>query len=151
MNVTACVCRVCTYTLALRVRPGCSILSLTCIIALTCCGNLARQVPTNYVLLLLFTLAEGYLVATVSSYYTAESVVLAVGITAAITLGLTVFAFQVHSRQHVSSRCSLVRVVVACCSVVWGFAFASSSPHCCVGLDVRAGGPCGRRCVGVCS
>jgi hypothetical protein len=73
-----------------------SILSFTCIIALTCCGNLAREVPTNYVLLLLFTLSEGYLVGSVASYYTAESVAIAVAMTAIITLGLTLYAFQVR-------------------------------------------------------
>ncbi len=53
------------------------------------------QTPVNYALLLLFTLCEGYLVGTVASYYEVKSVVLAVAMTAAITLGLTIFAFQV--------------------------------------------------------
>jgi FtsH-binding integral membrane protein len=72
-----------------------SVLSIVCIVSLTCCGNLARQVPTNYLLLFLFTLSEGYLIGTVASYYSVKAVVLAVGMTAFITLGLTLFAFQV--------------------------------------------------------
>lgn len=64
------------------------------LIALHCCGDLRRKFPANIVLLSMFTLAEGFMMAVVASTYTAESVLMAVGLTAAICLGLTLFAFQ---------------------------------------------------------
>lgn len=48
----------------------------------------------NYILLLIFTLAQAFLLGTNASFYEADVVVMAVGITAAICLGLTLFAFQ---------------------------------------------------------
>ena len=70
--------------------------AIVCVLALASCTGLARRVPINYVLLLVFTLAESYIVAAVSTLYEVESVVLAIGMTAAITTGLTLFALQVR-------------------------------------------------------
>ena len=77
-----------------RRRCG-SVLSFALVIPLICCNGVARRVPINYILLFAFTIVEGFLVATSASYYNAESVALAVGMTAVITVSLTVFAFQV--------------------------------------------------------
>lgn len=63
-------------------------------IALVCCGELRRKAPTNYIFLFIFTLAESFLLAVSSSTYKADEVMMAVGITAAVCLGLTLFAFQ---------------------------------------------------------
>lgn len=63
-------------------------------IALACCGEVRRKAPMNFILLTVFTLAEGFLLAVVTSRYKADSVLMAVGITAALCLGLTLFAFQ---------------------------------------------------------
>lgn len=74
-----------------------SALSFGCIIGLACCGDVRRQYPTNYILLTVFTLAESFMVATISSYYRADTVVLCIGMTFVITVGLTLFAMQVWS------------------------------------------------------
>ncbi|KAJ3663028.1 hypothetical protein Zmor_007339 [Zophobas morio] len=63
-------------------------------IALVCCGEVRRKTPTNYIFLFIFTLAESFVLAVSSSTYQAEEVMMAVGITAAVCLGLTLFAFQ---------------------------------------------------------
>ena len=42
----------------------------------------------------LFAVCEGYMLGTVSSFYETDAVIMAAGITAAVTLGLTLFAFQ---------------------------------------------------------
>jgi len=67
--------------------------TLITICAMSCCDSLARSFPTNYILLFTFTAFEGVLVGFVSSIYTWQSVVLALGITAGIFLGMTAFAF----------------------------------------------------------
>jgi len=61
---------------------------------LACCEGVRRKAPWNFICLSLFTLAASFSLGAVSSYFKAESVLLAVGITAVVCLGLTLFAFQ---------------------------------------------------------
>jgi FtsH-binding integral membrane protein len=67
-------------------------------IALVCCGSLARRVPTNYILLGLFTAFESYLVSTVcaavmeSNPDGGQIVLLAAALTFALAGGLTLLA-----------------------------------------------------------
>merc|ERR1719375_1060620 len=61
--------------------------------AMTCCQDVCRQFPTNYLLLFGFTVFEGILIGFVSAAYTAGSVTICVGITAAVFLGLTLYAW----------------------------------------------------------
>eukprot|EP00386_Alphamonas_edax_P004359 GDKI01013802.1.p1 GENE.GDKI01013802.1~~GDKI01013802.1.p1 ORF type:complete len:281 (-),score=55.57 GDKI01013802.1:29-871(-) len=64
------------------------------LIALTCFPSVARNYPTNYILLTIFTCAEGLLVGVATAYYSATSVILAVIITLGVVIACTVFAFQ---------------------------------------------------------
>ena len=43
---------------------------------------------------ILFAVCEGFMLGTVSAYYDQDAVLMAAGITAAVTIGLTLFAFQ---------------------------------------------------------
>lgn len=63
-------------------------------IGIACCGDLHRRFPHNYALLGVFTLANSYLVGVTTLQYDTETVLMAVAITAGITLALTLFAFQ---------------------------------------------------------
>lgn len=63
-------------------------------IILVCCGETRRKSPMNFILLFLFTLAESFVLAANATFYDADAVAMAVGITAAVCLGLTLFAFQ---------------------------------------------------------
>uniref|UniRef100_UPI0037E8E497 protein lifeguard 1 n=1 Tax=Semicossyphus pulcher TaxID=241346 RepID=UPI0037E8E497 len=67
---------------------------LVFIVALSCCGNLRRQVPLNFIALGLFTIAEGLMLGSISAYFYAEAVMWAVGATALVSFSLTVFAMQ---------------------------------------------------------
>lgn len=64
------------------------------LIVLACCPNVRRNYPSNLILLMVFTIFEGFLLGTVSSHYEKDEVLMAVGITAVVSLALTVFAFQ---------------------------------------------------------
>ncbi|XP_071103951.1 protein lifeguard 1-like [Haliotis cracherodii] len=64
------------------------------IIVLACCPNVRRQSPTNMILLAVFTICEGFLLGTVASHYDQDAVLMAVGVTAIVTVSLTIFAFQ---------------------------------------------------------
>ena len=68
--------------------------SLACIITLACCSGVRRNYPVNLVFLGIFTVCEGLLLGTISSYYDVDAVLIAVGTTAGVSLGLTIFALQ---------------------------------------------------------
>jgi hypothetical protein len=61
-------------------------------IPLFCCKSVSKSVPINYILLALFTLAQSYILFFVSACYAPEIVVTAIVLTAAVTIGLTVYA-----------------------------------------------------------
>jgi len=67
---------------------------MVCMIAMVCCEGARRKAPTNYIFLGVFTAAEGLMLGSVCVYFEADAVLIAVGICAAVTLALTLFAFQ---------------------------------------------------------
>ena len=70
------------------------VICFTSMIAIACCGEIRRKAPINFILLGFFTIAQSFMLGTVAAFYNADSVFIAVGITAAVSLGLTLFAFQ---------------------------------------------------------
>jgi len=68
--------------------------TMVCMICMACCESVRRNAPTNYIFLGVFTACEGFLLGSIAAVYAPESVMIAVGICAAVTLALTVFAFQ---------------------------------------------------------
>lgn len=66
-------------------------------IALACCPNVRRKYPGNFIALLIFTLSLSYLAGTITSTYYetgGNSVLVALGITAGVTIGVTIFSIQ---------------------------------------------------------
>lgn len=59
-----------------------------------CCSDMMRKSPTNYIILVVFTVAEAFLVGFIAVQYTAQSVLVTFAITAGIVLMLTLFACQ---------------------------------------------------------
>lgn len=70
------------------------VLTFVLLIVLACCPNVRRSYPTNFILLGLFTLLEAFMLGVISSHYETDAVLMAAGITAVVSLGLTIFAFQ---------------------------------------------------------
>ena len=70
------------------------VIMIVSLISLACCEGVRRKTPHNFIFLGLFTLAEGFMLGAVTANYRADEVLMAVGVCAAITLGLTIFAFQ---------------------------------------------------------
>ena len=60
------------------------------LITLACCEGVRRKTPHNFIFLGLFTLAEGFMLGTVTARYRADEVLMAVGVCAAIVLALTI-------------------------------------------------------------
>eukprot|EP00088_Acartia_fossae_P063136 TRINITY_DN7676_c0_g1_i3.p1 TRINITY_DN7676_c0_g1~~TRINITY_DN7676_c0_g1_i3.p1 ORF type:complete len:244 (-),score=41.44 TRINITY_DN7676_c0_g1_i3:224-955(-) len=70
------------------------VVSLVALISLACCPDVRRKTPHNFIFLGMFTLAEGFLLGCATATYEANEVLMAVGVTAAVVLALTLFAFQ---------------------------------------------------------
>lgn len=68
--------------------------TVSTLIAMTCCQHLCRSFPTNYILLFTFTAFEGIMLGIVSAGYTAGSVLGCVAVTLLVFSGLTVYAFK---------------------------------------------------------
>ena len=66
-------------------------------IALLCCRSLSRSVPTNYILLTIFTLCEAYIVSFIAARFSPQIVMVAAFATAGMTIGITVYAFTTKS------------------------------------------------------
>jgi len=69
------------------------VMTLITICAMSCCRDVTKQFPTNYLLLFTFTAFEGILVGFVSAAYTQGSVLMCAGITALIFFGMTAYAW----------------------------------------------------------
>ena len=67
-------------------------LSIVIVIPLICCKKVARTVPTNYILLTLWTICEAYMVATCCCFYDEKVVLCAASMTLAVTVAITAYA-----------------------------------------------------------
>jgi len=71
-----------------------AVLCLALVFVFMCYPDTMRRTPLNYCLLLLFTLAESFLVGMACIQYTRESVLICLGITALVVFSLSLFACQ---------------------------------------------------------
>ncbi|XP_067938353.1 protein lifeguard 2-like [Watersipora subatra] len=63
-------------------------------IVLACCPSVRLKYPGNYIALFVFTAMFSYVCATIASFYDAQAVLIAAGITALVTLSISLFAIQ---------------------------------------------------------
>jgi len=75
----------------------CLVLNIAFLCSLSCCQDLARKVPTNYLLLFGFTATEGVLVGVICSVYTINSILFAVAATSFLVGGLSCYAMYTKS------------------------------------------------------
>jgi len=87
-------------------------------LALACCKSVARRFPINLLFLALLTLAMSYMMGVLSAFYTINSVLLAVGITAFVCFGVTLFSFQT---KYDFTSCIGVMFVVSLALLGFGF------------------------------
>lgn len=81
-----------------RENPELMLVSMGCTAVLTivivCFDKLRRTWPMNFILLMAFTVCEGWMLGTVCSFFQMEEVFLAVAVCSVVCLALTIFAFQ---------------------------------------------------------
>uniref|UniRef100_A0A673BL96 Protein lifeguard 2 n=1 Tax=Sphaeramia orbicularis TaxID=375764 RepID=A0A673BL96_9TELE len=71
-------------------------------LTLSCCSAPRRQFPWNLILLAIFVNPLlSYMTGMLSSFYNTKSVVMCLGITAAVCLLVTVFSFQTKVRKYI--------------------------------------------------
>uniref|UniRef100_A0A8D7ZXT3 Protein lifeguard 1 n=4 Tax=Culex pipiens TaxID=7175 RepID=A0A8D7ZXT3_CULPI len=85
---------------------------LVTLISMACCGSVRRKAPMNFIFLTLFTLAQSFLLGITTARFSSQEVLLAVGITAAVCLGLTLFAFQTKWDFTVMGGVLFVAVII---------------------------------------
>lgn len=68
--------------------------SMGIMLVFACCPGSMRHSPSNYLMLMLFTIAEAVLVGIVCLHYTEESLLLVFAVTCIIVISLTIFACQ---------------------------------------------------------
>ena len=74
---------------------GLSLAGIIILMVVLCCNpNCLKKYPQNYIYLSLFTIFMTYLLAIATARYNTKSLILAIGITLAITISLTIFACQ---------------------------------------------------------
>lgn len=99
------------------------IVTFAVIITLACCGDVRRQFPLNMILLGLFTVAEGFILGIISAMSNSHIVFLAVGITAVVFLGLTLFSLQTRwdftTSGGILSVCLIVLLVFGIITMIF--------------------------------
>lgn len=92
-------------------------------IALICCRGLSRSVPTNYILLGIFTMCEAYLVGFIAAHYEPQIVLAAAFSTAGVTAAISVYAFTTKSDFTVCGPVFLVIGFTLCMTTLFIFIF----------------------------
>ena len=90
--------------------------------ALICC-NLHRSVPTNYILLGVFTIAVSCMVASISTRYAPMIVIEATLLTAAVVVGITVYAFVSKTDYTMCGPLCYIFMMILAVSLIISFVF----------------------------
>ena len=97
-----------------------SILSIATICPLACCG-FDRMVPTNYILLGLFTLAEAWLVSSIAICYDQKVVLEAAFLTAGVTVALTLYAATTKTDFTICGPVLFIFLIVTSIASIFAF------------------------------
>ena len=76
-----------------------------------CCTGIMRQVPQNYIILLIFTLAESYCVGFICAYTRPEVVFMAAAMTFVMVLSLTFYA--IYTNNDITMQGGLIFILSA--------------------------------------
>jgi len=99
----------------------CLVVSIFLIIPLICCKSIARTVPTNYIILTLWTICESYMVAMCCSTYPAQVVIAAASMTCAVTVALTLYACTTKTDFTFAGGLLFVATILLICLGIFSF------------------------------
>ena len=85
--------------------------------------NLLRKVPTNYIILVIFTFTISYFVSAICSYSDPNAVFIAIGMTLAMTIGITIYCFYTKTdftiKYGLLFSCSCILLVAILFSIFY--------------------------------
>lgn len=90
----------------------CLIISFVCILLPICSPNIYRSVPTNYIVLIIFTCAYSWDVAAITCRYTPSSVLSCLFLTFVVVITLTIYAWKTQDDFSVMGGTLLVSLVL---------------------------------------
>ena len=73
-----------------------TIVTIAVVVVFTCCRNVARRVPTNYILIFAFTLCMSFYLMLICAHIAPATVVSALLLTIGATVGLTIYAYTTN-------------------------------------------------------
>lgn len=115
----------------------CMVATIAIMLPLFCWREVARSVPTNYIMLGVFTIWESYLVATIASFYQPQSVFLAALYATALFTVLTIYAMFTKGDLGCLGPIIAVSCILGLLTFVLYFIFPGETMHlifCWVGL-----------------
>ena len=113
----------------------CAVMSIFLMFAIVCCFG--RTAPTNYILLLLFTICETYMVGGLTARYPQDVVILAGLSTALVVVALTVYAMRTNTPIEIFAAMGWVVYLAMLPIMIIGFFIASKTlyiVYCCLGI-----------------
>lgn len=118
------------------------VLSIVVTCALICCQKVARTVPVNYILLAIYTLSMTVLLTFTAATYTSESVFMAMALTCAMSITLTLYAVFTKTDFTTKGGILLVGVVVlflGSIMMISGYSKVLDTIMCILGIIVFSG------------
>jgi len=126
-------------------HPECAllaiILNIGSMVAIFCYKDVARRVPTNYLLLLLFTLSKSYLVSSSIAYTSPKIVLIAAAMTLVMTVSLSVYAMTTKKDFTLMGGTLFIFATALFLACLFGFLYQSMMLQCliCSGCIVLYG------------
>ena len=98
-------------------------------IPIICCRSAAQKVPLNYILLLIFTICESFLVAHTTLYYEPLSVLICAGLTLAVVIALTFYAIFTKTDLTVCGGALAALSIISIILTIIGIFYSSLFYH----------------------
>jgi protein lifeguard len=104
------------------------IIFVVLLIIMSCFGRTGalRKYPTNYIMLSLITICMTYMLGMISSYHEVQAVLIAIGITFFISVGVTIFAMQT---KYDFTNCWMVMLFLVLALFGFGICVAITAPY----------------------
>ena len=96
--------------------------------AIMCFRSVSRKVPTNYILLTVFTLLKAFLFSYIGSFYDPSSCISAAILTATATISLTIYAFHTKRDFTACGQVLCLLCTVACVLCILSMFLSFTSP-----------------------
>jgi FtsH-binding integral membrane protein len=98
-------------------------------IPIICCRSAAQKVPLNYILLLIFTICESFLVAHTTLYYEPISVLICAGLALAVVIALTLYAIFTKTDLTVCGGALAALSIISLILTIIGIFYSSLFYH----------------------